>query len=207
MRERIRMIVGLIGLLVVPLVAPAAALAGQPVTQALNPPPPAFYTCMAVGDGTICQGDQVVIRAPEPTDVSCGSGPSAFQLSDQGTVYQHATRYYDHDGNLTRRVNHERWVDSAWSNPATGAIVPYTQSSVTTTILAVPGDFDSATETTRGENIYRTVDGGKPIMMSVGRIAIGPDDDLIAWSGKQWVVSLFFDGDPSVLDQVCAALS
>ena len=28
-------------------------LAGQPVTQTLNPPAPSYYTCMAVGEGTI----------------------------------------------------------------------------------------------------------------------------------------------------------
>jgi hypothetical protein len=207
MRERTRTIVALISLLAATFLVPTTALAGQPVTQTLNPPPPAFYTCMAIGDGTVCHGDQVVVMEPGPTDVACGSGATAFQLFDQGTVHQHATRYYDRDGNLTRRENHERWVDAGWSNPATGSFVPYTQTDSITTVLAVPGDFDSATQTNRGEAVFRTVDGGRPIMLSVGRFVVGPDGELVAWSGKQWVVRLFFENDPSVLDEVCAALS
>ena len=33
-----------------------AAIAGQPVTQTLTPAPLQFYTCKAVGNGTICDG-------------------------------------------------------------------------------------------------------------------------------------------------------
>ena len=38
------------------LAAASGGIAGQPVTQTLNPPPPSYYTCMAVGQGTICEG-------------------------------------------------------------------------------------------------------------------------------------------------------
>src|SRR4051812_1105436 len=38
------------------LVLASASLAGQPVTQPLNPPPPSFETCKATGDGFVCQG-------------------------------------------------------------------------------------------------------------------------------------------------------
>src|SRR5439155_15115890 len=31
----------------------STSVAGQPVTQTLNPPPPSYYTCKAVGNGTI----------------------------------------------------------------------------------------------------------------------------------------------------------
>jgi hypothetical protein len=194
---------------IVPLLLAPSALAGQPIDPStLNPVPPSLYTCMAVGSGAICHGDQVVIAPAAPTDVSCGSGPSFFQIFDQGTVYQHATRYYDRDLNLVRRVNHERWVDAAWSNPLTGEYVPYTQSDTITTVLTTPGDFGSATETSVGENIYRAGQGGQPILFSVGRLSI--DDasgEVLFSSGKQWVVEFFFENNPAVLDEVCAALS
>src|SRR3954449_1101408 len=39
----------------------AAVFAGQPVdTSRLNPVPPSFLTCKAVGNDTICQGDRTV---------------------------------------------------------------------------------------------------------------------------------------------------
>ena len=123
-------------------------------------------------------------------------------------MHQHATRYYDRDLNLVRRVNHERWVDAAWSNPLTGKSVPYTQSATTTTVLAVPGDFGSATETSVGENIYRAGQGGQPILFSVGRLSISDaSGEVLFSSGKQWVPAYFFENNPAVLDEVCAALS
>ena len=70
------------------------------------------------------------------------------------------TRWYNADGDLIkRRVIHEVLeAEACWSNPLTGKTVPYTQNGKITTVLAVPGDFDSATETTVGENIYTDPD-------------------------------------------------
>jgi hypothetical protein len=183
------------------------AFAGQPVTQTLNPPAPSFYDCSAVGDGTICQGSRVFENPAAPTGITCGSGADAFEVFDEGVVHQVATRYYDRDGNLTKRVTHNLWTDAQWSNPLSGEVVPYIQMDTATDVLAIPGDFASSTLTDRGQNIYRTSDGGKPIMVSVGRTVFGPGDELIGFSGHQWAVSAFYLGDPSVLDEVCAALS
>ena len=183
------------------------AFAGQPVTQTLNPPAPSFYDCSAIGDGTVCHGSRLVDHPVAPTDVFCGSGADRFEVYDQGLVHQLASRYYDADGNLTKRVVHERWTDAQWSNPLSGEVVPYTQMGTTTDILAIPGDLASSTLTNRGENVYRTSDGGQPILLGVGRTVFGPGDELIGFSGHQWAVSVFYLGDPSVLDDVCGALS
>ena len=48
-------LVGACTLLVVTVVARTGA-AGQPATQTLDPPPPSFLACKAVGGGTICSG-------------------------------------------------------------------------------------------------------------------------------------------------------
>jgi len=185
----------------------AAAVAGQPVAQTLNPPAPEFYDCIAVGGGTICHGSRVFENPAAPTDVFCGSGADMFEVYDQGIVHQLASRYYDRDGNLTKRVVQERWTDAQWSNPLSGEVVPYIQTNTSTDVLAIPGDFASSTLTNRGQNIYWASDGGKPIMLSVGRAIFGPGDELIGFSGHQWAVSAFYLGDPSVLDDVCSALS
>ena len=70
----------------------------------------------------------------------CGSGANAFDIWDQGTVEQIATRYYDADGNLTLRRVHEFWRPGGFSNPPTGAAVPYRQTTNIADVLAVPGD-------------------------------------------------------------------
>jgi hypothetical protein len=206
--KMLRSILAAIGLVVATTVSPASAHAAQPVNQTLNPPPPDFYTCMAVGGGTICHGSQTVPYGPDDTGIVCGSGPTAFNIFDSGVTNDQATRWYDADGNLTRRFVRSHETAGAWSNPVTGKVVPYSQTDAVTTVLTTPGDFGSAIETNVGENILRTVDGGHPIMFGVGRFVIDDKDgELLFSSGKQWVVELFFENNPAVLDDVCAALS
>jgi len=190
------------------VVLASVAQAGQPATQALNPPPPDYLTCKAVGTGTICDGKRQFVKDEEKQDeLVCGSGSAAFNIYDNGSVDQHATRWYDADGNLTRRIIHERWAPAWWSNPLNGKIVPYTQSDTITSVLAVPGDFGSATETTVGENIYTDPVTHKKIMHSTGRTVFGADGTLEFSSGQQPFVAAFVHGDMSVFDAVCAALS
>ena len=186
----------------------SAAQAAPPAADELTPPPPPFLTCKAVGAGTICEGTiHLVKESEEQPELVCGSGADAFTIYDQGDIYQRATRWYDADGNLTRRIIHERWAPAWWSNPLNGEIVPYTQNSVITTELAVPGDFGSATETTVGENIYTDPETGKKVLTSVGRTVFGADGSLEFRSGQQPFVDAFVDGDLSVFDAVCAALA
>jgi hypothetical protein len=185
-----------------------AAQAGQPATDELNPPPPSFLTCKAVGTGTICDGTSHSVKeSEEQPELVCGAGADAFTIYDSGDIYQHATRWYDADGNLTRRVIHEWWTPAWWSNPLTGATVPYTQRTKITTVLAVPGDFGSATETSVGENIYTDPETGKKVLRSVGRTVFGADGSLEFRSGQQPFLDAFVDGDMSVFDAVCAALA
>jgi hypothetical protein len=185
-----------------------AVQAGQPVTNVLTPPPPSYLTCKAVGQGTICDGSQLLVKeSEEQTELVCGSGADAFTIYDQGEIHQRATRWYDADGNLTRRIIFERWAPAWWSNPLTGATVPYTQTTKITTELAVPGDFGSATETTVGENIYTDPETGKKVLRSVGRQVVGADGTLEFRAGQQAFLDAFVDGDLSVFDAVCAALA
>ena len=82
------------------------AFAGQPVTQTLNPPPPSFETCKTVGNRFICDGARTESYGPDDTGIACASGAGAFDIFDQDTYNQHAIRFYNTDGNLTRRVIH-----------------------------------------------------------------------------------------------------
>jgi hypothetical protein len=181
------------------------ALAGTASAQDLNPPPPTYldWTCTAVGSGTLCSASRVNVYGPQETDIVCGSGDSAFAVYDQGVEYQHVRRWYDTDGNLTRRLNHERFRPAWVSNPLTGTTLPYTQTNTYDTVLAVPGDLDSATVTTTGENITTDPETGKKIFIDVGRNIVGPDGTVEFTAGNQ----LFVSGDPAVFDPLCAALS
>lgn len=198
--SRIRWSVPLATLLGVLTLAPVS-FAAQPVTQTLTPPPPSFLTCKVVGSGTICQGSRTFAVDPHP-DFACGSGAVIY---DQGTVRQVVTRYYDTEGNLTRRVIHEFWSDAQKSNPLTGATTPYTQASNITDVLAVPGDLGSATETVTGQASI-TVPGVGAVLLNAGKTVTVPDGTIEFRAGPQDFLDYFVDGDTSVIDQLCAAL-
>lgn len=183
---------------------PAAFAAGQ-VTQALNPPPPSFETCQATGSGTICQGARTQSYGPVDTGIACGSGATAFDILDQATFNQRAIRYYDRTGNLTRRVIYQDYTAGQFSNPLTGAAVPYTQHNTTTDVLAVPGDLASATETTTGENNYTAPHLGA-VFMNAGKVVFGADGSLEYRAGPQNFLDYFINGDASVINGLCAAL-
>ena len=174
--------------------------------QELNPPPPSFYTCKAVGNGTICQGDRIGTYGPVDIGIVCGSGPSAFDVFDSGTFHQHAIRYYDQDGNLTKRVVHENYSFGQFSNPLTGNAVSYTQHDTLTDVLAVPGDLSTETETVTGENIFKPAHGA-PVFLNAGRTVFAPDGTVEFRAGPQDFLDYFVNGDTSVIQPLCAALA
>ena len=185
--------------------APGAFAA--PAPEDLNPPPADFYTCKALGAGTICSGRFEEIKVAEPQgELVCSVGASTFVIHDNAHLYARATRWYDAGGNLTRRVIRERWLSAFWSNPDSGKTVPYTQTDKITDVLAVPGDFGSATETLVGSNIYTDPVTHSKVLRSTGRNVFGADG-LEFRAGHQPFIDAFVDGDMSVFDDVCAALA
>ena len=189
------------------LVLAPGAIAAPPAPQDLNPPAPDYYTCKPVGTGTICSGRFEEIKVAEPQDeLVCGSGASAFVVHDNAHLFARATRWYDADGNLVRRVIQERWKSAFWSNPLSGKTVPYTQTDKITDVLAVPGDFTSATETLVGSNIYTDPVTHRKVLRNTGRNVFGADG-LEFRAGHQPFIDAFVDGDMSVFDDVCAALA
>jgi hypothetical protein len=187
--------------------APRASSA-PPAPDDLNPPPPDFLICKPHGAGTICTGSvQEVKVSEEQPELVCGSGEEAFVIHDNAVLDAHVTRRYNADGDLTKGVIQERWDQAFWSNALTGDTVPYTQTDKITTVLAVPGDFASATETTVGENIYTDPVTHQKVLISTGRVVFGADGSLDFRAGQQPFIDAFVDGDTSVFDAVCAALA
>jgi hypothetical protein len=180
-----------------------SAFGGQPVTQALTPPPPSFYTCMAVGSGTICHGTITGSVGPEETGLVCGSGASAFNAFDTNNFIQRATRYYDRQGNLTSRVLHDD-IDGYDSNPLTGATVPYRQHETHTAVLAVPGDLSTSTTTHTGVLIFTLPHQGQ-IALEAGRVIEG-EFGIEFRAGPQDFVDYYENGDTSGVQELCRAL-
>jgi hypothetical protein len=198
--------VGLAPILGALLLAPAASAgAGQPCSPTLNPPPPSFETCKTVGGGTIASGSRIVSEGP----IDMGPCPTnaAFDVFDQHIFDQHATRWYDQNGDLTRRHIYDHYTFGQWSNPLAGTVVPYTQTSIENDEYVIPGDMTSGTTTFTGENMYR-VGTGAPLLFGNGRqVFSNVDGSLIESSGRNDFVLAFNENDPSVFAPICAALA
>ena len=181
-----------------------AAFAGQPVTQTLTPPPPSFYTCMAVGSGTICHGTISESSGPEETGLVCGSGANAFNAWQTASLDERAVRYSDPDGNLTQRVLRDD-LAGEFINPGTGATVPWTQYEIHTTVLAVPGDFSSATETIVGQFVI-TVPHLGAVALEAGRVIQDANGNNEFRAGPQDFLDYYANGDTSAVEELCGAL-
>ena len=177
-----------------------ALLAVVPVSSAA---PPQGSTCNAVGSGTICKYSHTESYGPLDTGIVCGSGATAFDIFDSGTLETRATRYYDRDGNLTRRVLHDS-ISGQLINTLTGTSVPYTQRETHTTVLPDPGDFSTATTTHTGVLIF-TIPHLGPVALEAGRVIEGPDG-IEFRAGPQDFVDYYVNGDASAVQELCSAL-
>jgi hypothetical protein len=194
----------LIAALIAGLTLVPGAFAGQPVTQTLTPPPPSFYICMAVGGDTICHGTISESSGPEETGLVCGSGFSAFNAWQTASLDERAARYYDRNGNLTRRVLRDD-LAGEFINPVTGVTVPWTQYEIHTTVLAVPGDFTSATETIVGQFVI-TVPHLGAVALEAGRVIQDANGNNEFRAGPQDFLDYYANGDTSAVAKLCGAL-
>ena len=174
----------------------------------LNPPPPDFLTCKPLGAGTICTGSVQEVKVAEPQpELVCGSGADAFLIHDN------AAPQPERDPLVQRRrrpyqARHPRGLEAGvLEQPAHRQDGPVHTDQKITTVLAVPGDFGSAAETTVGENIYTDPATHKKVLRSAGRVVFGADGALDFRAGQQPFLDAFVDGDMSVFDAVCAALA
>jgi hypothetical protein len=203
-RSRWISFIGLIAIAVLTL-GPAAH-AGQPVTQTLNPPPPSFEPCKAVGSGTICFGSRTVV-VNDDTGTVCDEGANTFDIVLDATVDQTASRTYDRDGNMTQRVIHDVYRSGAFVNSVTGGSLAFTGHDIVTDALAIPADFDSATETIAGE-IAVTLPHGGTVYLTAGRIVTAVADGTVDFqAGPGALIEWFVNGGPPEAPaELCAIL-
>jgi hypothetical protein len=194
---------------VIPILASLAiagpVAAGQPAIQLLNPPPPDSYVCKPVGGGTICRSSTVEPFALEPTGIFCGAGGNAFEVLDSATRLVQATRYYDGNGNLTRRQRIFDFDGAHFTNPLTGATIGYQQHNTDWDVLAIPGDFGS--DTWHGHGVLSvTVPGFGNVLHSAGVQVVGANGDLLHEGGRD-ELGAYYAGDASVVADLCSALA
>jgi hypothetical protein len=183
----------------IPGVASAA-----PTPMPLNPVPPDSYICQVTGAGTTCKSHTLEPYSAEGTGIICGSGATAVELLDNGTQDVDATRWYDRDGNLTRRIRTLLFRGSFLSDPATGKTIGYSQHNTDVDDLAVPGDFASSTFTGHG-HLNITVPGAGAVIVDAGRQVFDPAGNLEFSAGPTDLDS-YFNGLTSVVGQLCAYL-
>jgi hypothetical protein len=178
----------------------AAAAAPAAASTSLNPAPPSWYTCPATGSGTVCHGTMSFEHFAE-FDGTC---PQGFSILENGHKDETGTRYYDRDGNLSRRVLHDIYPVgnplNVLYNSQTGKSVPYRGDLTETDSLAVPGDFSSATTRVTGNLYTVTLPGGGLLVHDVGNFTFAPDGSILEDHGPK----MLFSGQT---DKLCAALA
>jgi hypothetical protein len=196
----------------VTLVAPAAHVAALDHTvdpSTLTPPPPAEFNpvCKAVGDRTICDvtfSDPAVVD--EPTGIQCGSGSEAFEVLVSASRSVDGKRYYDQDGNLTRRHFHDLIVGT-YTNPLNGAEAPFRQHDTIMHDLAIPGDITTGTEAFTSHVRVTTADGGT-VLIDAGRTVVAESDGTALFQAGQHPFDAYYgSGDTSAIQPLCDALA
>jgi hypothetical protein len=177
----------------------AAAAGSAAADPSLNPPPPPGYNCQPTGSGTICHR-KMSFEHFAGFDGSC---PQGFDILENGHQDETGTRYYDRDGNLTRRVLHEIFPTgnplNVLYNSQTGKQIPYRADFTESDDFAVPGDFASATARFTGSLYSVTLPGGGLLVHDAGVFAFAPDGEIVEDHGPKM---LFF----GQTDKLCAAL-
>jgi hypothetical protein len=165
----------------------------------LNPPPPGWYTCAAVGSGAVCHGSHSGGHQGEPD----GSCPQGFDILEDAFVRESAKRVYDRNGDLVERVLHDRWAHDPSNviyNSVTGKSVPYWGSGTERDTFVVPGDFDSIFARTAGNGYSVTVPGVGLLIKDAGRLDFAPDGSVIEMRGPK----MLFLGQT---EKLCAVLA
>jgi len=185
----------------------APVFAGHPVDPStLNPPPPLEFNpvCESAGNGTICTVEFSDPPFAGGTGLICGSGASAYEVFQFQNRSVQGHRYYDQNGNLTRRHFHE--VDTGTvSNPNTHTALSFSGRITTLHDLATPGDISSGTQVLTGSfRIYRP--HGGVVILEAGRTVNLGDGTFIKESGPHPLQDYFVFGDTAAIQPLCDAL-
>ncbi len=172
----------------------------------LNPPVPPEYNpvCKSVGAGTICTV-QFTQLFPGGSGVICPTAGGTYEVLQTQTRSVEGHRYYDQNGDLTRRLFHE--VDTGtYINPITHVSVSFSARLTTLHDLSIPGDINSGTQAMTGPWRVFLPHGGV-VVIEVGRFVFtGDGNTLLSESGPHPFLDYFYFGDTAALQPLCDAL-
>jgi hypothetical protein len=171
----------------------------------LNPPPPASFnaTCERTGNKILCNlafSDPPLVM--EPSGVVC-AGTELLVSQDRDVV---GKRFYDADGNLTRRHFRESF-DGTITNPSSGITLDWVAHNTIIHDLAVPGEIASGQTTVTGQQI-RIFGANGTVLVDVGHLVIDEaTGELLRSSGKHAFDDYFINGNTEALAPLCDAIS
>ena len=196
---------GTIALLALPLAAPA--LGRESVDPAtLNPAPPDFFNavCERTGVQTICTlafSDETI--TDEPSGIFCDDIEILFS-QDRSVV---GKRFYDADGNLTRRHFRE-YMTGSLTNPETGTTIWWDQHDTILHDLSTPGDVDSGTISFSGLISRFFTSSGQTVLVDSGTTRFDEGADELLHAGNNHPLDAYFvGGDSAALQPLCDALA
>ena len=188
------------------LVLAAPVAAGEPVDpNTLNPPPAASFnaTCERTGHRIVCEiafSDPPLVS--EPSGIICGGGDLLFSQTRDVV----GKRFYDADGNLTRRHFREAFAGTV-TNPSSGITLDWVAHNTIIHDLAVPGEIASGHTSITGQQI-RIFGTNGTVLVDVGHLVIDESTgELLHSSGKHAFDDYFINGNTAALAPLCDAIS
>jgi hypothetical protein len=192
-------------------IALAASVTASPSGTAvdpstLNPPPPPAFNpvCEKVGGGTIC-----TVNFTETfgggSGVVCGSGANAYEVFQFQQRTVQGRRYYDENGNLTRR-HFKEVLEGTLTNPLNHQALSYSGRSTHLHDLTIPGDITSGTENITG-SVQTYLPQGGTVLIDAGRTIEAADGSaLLKESGQHPFLDYIVFGDTAAVQPLCDAL-
>lgn len=183
------------------------AFGGQPVDPAtLNPPPPPGFNpvCEKDGQQTICTVQFSDPPSAGGSGVICETGAGAyevFQFQNRSVV---GLRYYDANGNLTRKIFREDLIGT-FTNPLTHTALSFDGRDTNHVNLTVPGDTTSGTVTITGSFHVHLPNAGQ-VIFEAGRTVNLADGTFVSESGPHPFQDYFVFGDTAAIQPLCNAL-
>jgi len=192
--------------LLIGLFMPQLLFAGQPVDPSTLNPPPAARTnpiCERDGSQTIC-----TLQFTDPpfaggSGITCGNGANSYEVLEFENKSVVGKRYYDQNGNLTRRHFREI-LSGTFTNPLNHVAVSFDGNDTQLHDLIIPGDVSTGTIQVTGHFRVFAPNGGT-VIFEAGR-TIETLDGFISESGPHPFNEYFVFGDTAAVQPLCDAL-
>jgi hypothetical protein len=136
--------------------------------------------------------------------VICGTGASSYEVFQFNNRSVTGHRYYDQNGNLTRRHFNEVGTGT-YSNPLNHKAVSFTVRGTTLHDLSTPGDINSGTQVFTGNSRVYPPQGGT-VILEAGRTISSGMGDFIRESGPHPFLDYFVFGETAAVQPLCDAL-